>query len=566
MTKPLALTLAAAALTLAAHPGSAHAATNPRPVVDNSTRAGALAAYRTHHEAAKAVATGWNGNAATCAQGTPTADAQTATLTTINYYRSMVGLAPVSFNTTWNASAQRAALMMLANGAVSHAPPSTWRCWTAAGAAAAKSGNIVNATATGAAAIDSYVDDYGNDATVAHRRWLFDPRLTTMGNGQTSSTNVLKLWDGALPAANPAGTPAVVAWPDSGYVPKTLVRPGMRWSLTVMDPAVDVSAATVKVTSKGAAIPVTVARLTAGYGRPTVGFTPTTGYTGGSDRPYTVTVAGLKKAGVALPARTWTTTLFDPAYALSPQSVAWTGAVSGTAGTKATLTASATSGLPVTYTSTTPAVCTTSGATVTYLTAGRCTVRATQAGNTTWTTASALRTMYVGSPTKAANVITWVQPAPGAAGGTATLAATASSRLAVTYSSSTPSVCTVSGTTVRYVGGGTCTVTATQAGSTTVNEAVPVARSWAVTGAKYNAITWNPPTSVTVGQTVPRNPVATSGSGVFGYGMSMSAAGVCGFGSGVITFGAPGTCTVTVTQGAANGYAAASVTRTITVR
>ncbi|MGB3673619.1 MAG: pentapeptide repeat-containing protein, partial [Candidatus Nanopelagicales bacterium] len=51
------------------------------------------------------------------------------------------------------------------------------------------------------------------------------------------------------------------------------------------------------------------------------------------------------------------------------------------------LTATASSGLPVTYASQTPAVCTVSGATATLLTQGTCTLVASQAGNTSYTPA-----------------------------------------------------------------------------------------------------------------------------------------------------------------------------------
>lgn len=47
------------------------------------------------------------------------------------------------------------------------------------------------------------------------------------------------------------------------------------------------------------------------------------------------------------------------------------------------------------------------------------------------------------------------------------LGATASSGLAVSYTSQTPSVCTVSGSTVSIEAAGTCTITASQAGNTT---------------------------------------------------------------------------------------------------
>ena len=46
------------------------------------------------------------------------------------------------------------------------------------------------------------------------------------------------------------------------------------------------------------------------------------------------------------------------------------------------------------------------------------------------------------------------------------LAATATSGLTITYATSTPAVCTVSGTTATMVTAGTCTLTANQAGNT----------------------------------------------------------------------------------------------------
>jgi len=49
-------------------------------------------------------------------------------------------------------------------------------------------------------------------------------------------------------------------------------------------------------------------------------------------------------------------------------------------------------------------------------------------------------------------------------GGTFTVSGSATSALAVTFGSSTTSVCTVSGTTVSILTGGTCTITGNQAG------------------------------------------------------------------------------------------------------
>lgn len=57
---------------------------------------------------------------------------------------------------------------------------------------------------------------------------------------------------------------------------------------------------------------------------------------------------------------------------------------------------------------------------------------------------------------------------------TYTLAATASSTLPVTYTSNTPDVCTISGTTVTFLMGGTCSITASQPGNYQYYPAEPV--------------------------------------------------------------------------------------------
>ena len=66
------------------------------------------------------------------------------------------------------------------------------------------------------------------------------------------------------------------------------------------------------------------------------------------------------------------------------------------------------------------------------------------------------------------------------AGSTLNPGATASSGLAVTYSSSTPSVCTASGSVVTLVATGTCTLSASQAGNGTYAAAAPISQSFTV--------------------------------------------------------------------------------------
>jgi hypothetical protein len=84
---------------------------------------------------------------------------------------------------------------------------------------------------------------------------------------------------------------------------------------------------------------------------------------------------------------------------------------------------------------------------------------------------------------QAAQTITFTSSAPVGAtvGGTYIVTATASSGLPVTFSSATPSVCTVSGSTVTLIGTGTCVIDANQAGNSNYSAAPQVQQSFVVT-------------------------------------------------------------------------------------
>lgn len=155
--------------------------------------------------------------------------------------------------------------------------------------------------------------------------------------------------------------------------------------------------------------------------------------------------------------------------------------------------ATATSGLPVTFTSTTTAVCTVSGSTVTFVAGGTCSIAADQAGDTTYAAAGRVTQSFTVS--RAAQTITFTSTAPTSAmlgDAPYAVAASATSGLAVTFQSTTPGVCTVSGGSVTYVGAGTCTVSANQGGSATWAPAPQATQSFLVT------TTPTPPTGLTV--------------------------------------------------------------------
>jgi hypothetical protein len=153
-----------------------------------------------------------------------------------------------------------------------------------------------------------------------------------------------------------------------------------------------------------------------------------------------------------------------------------------TAATTLALNASASSGLTVTFTSSTPGVCSVSGANASLLTSGTCTIVATQAGNSTYAAATPVSQSF--TVNHAAQTITFGSIATQSAGTTISLGATATSGLAITYASSTTSTCTVSGSTASLLAAGTCTIAASQPGNSTYAAATPVSQSFTVTAAK----------------------------------------------------------------------------------
>ncbi len=131
-----------------------------------------------------------------------------------------------------------------------------------------------------------------------------------------------------------------------------------------------------------------------------------------------------------------------------------------------TVTATSSSGLPVSFTTTTPTMCTVDGATVTLVVAGTCTVRAEQPGDSVYRSATAVNRTF--TVAKVAQTITF--PTIGTktlAESPLTVTATSSSGLAVTFTTTTPTVCTAGGAdggSITLLATGTCTVRAEQAG------------------------------------------------------------------------------------------------------
>ena len=229
-------------------------------------------------------------------------------------------------------------------------------------------------------------------------------------------------------------------------------------------------------------------------------------------------------------------------------------------GTPFAVTASATSALPVTLSSPTPAVCTIAGNTVTLTGAGTCTINGDQAGNGNYNAApTATLNIAVGI---VAQTISFTDPGSKTFGAAPfALTATASSGLPVAFASTTTGVCTVSGATVTLVSGGSCSITAAQAGNASYAAATPVTRVFAVgTGGQTISFTRPADRAFVSGGSVPLTASATSGLAVSFASNSMA---ICTVAGSVATMIAAGQCSITASQAGNASYAAAApVTQT----
>jgi hypothetical protein len=138
----------------------------------------------------------------------------------------------------------------------------------------------------------------------------------------------------------------------------------------------------------------------------------------------------------------------------------------------ATLHATSNSGLPVSFRSGTPEVCTVSGDQLTVLKADECLVIASQAGGTSadgrqWAPADDAGQLFV--VLKHKQVVTFTPPdfVLSATTKSIELTASADTGLPVTFSTTTPDVCSITGSTLELKGKGSCAVVASQAGNDT---------------------------------------------------------------------------------------------------
>ena len=151
------------------------------------------------------------------------------------------------------------------------------------------------------------------------------------------------------------------------------------------------------------------------------------------------------------------------------------------------ISATASSGLTVSFASTTTGVCTVSGTTVTIVAVGTCSITASQAGNGTYAAATPVMQSFTVSTNSQTitfdaipNQIFGVSPFP--------LAAQSSALLPVSFTSTTTAVCRIADDLVMLLSTGSCSINATQAGNADYSAATTVTKSFTVSEAVASGI------------------------------------------------------------------------------
>ncbi len=217
------------------------------------------------------------------------------------------------------------------------------------------------------------------------------------------------------------------------------------------------------------------------------------------------------------------------------------------------------SGNPVTFASLSLQVCTASASTVSMIGAGNCVVQASQAGNANYGAASSIQQSFGVAP--ASQAITFTsQPVDPSFGTTYAVSASGgASGNPVTFGSGAPSVCSVTGSSVSFVGVGSCTIDANQAGNTNYLTAPQVPQTFGVTvGAQAISFSTTAPTGAVVGGPT-YVAAATGGASGNPVGLSVSSPpSICTLSASTVTMVGVGTCSIDANQAGNADYASAT--------
>ncbi|NDI85202.1 fibronectin type III domain-containing protein [Undibacterium crateris] len=290
-----------------------------------------------------------------------------------------------------------------------------------------------------------------------------------------------------------------------------------------------------------------------------------TGLTNGT--AYTFTVKATNSAG--------SSSASAASGAITPkasQTISFTAPANGVVGGVVNVTATASSGLPVSFSSVTLPVCTVTGSSVNLIAAGTCTINADQSGNASFTAASQVsRSFTVGS--MPVPVLSFAQAGPvqitlgNSLNNAVTSTLSGGSYGAISYSSSNAAVATVDATgKVTPVAAGSVVITATQAAVTGINAQAVASYSLTVGKNAQAALTLTADKLAIFKVTGKATLTASGGSGSGAVSFAISS-GACSLSGNVLSAGSTaGNCVVTATKDADANFSAVSASLTIQIQ
>ncbi|WP_156348053.1 CAP domain-containing protein [Sphingomonas sp. Leaf231] len=187
----------------------------------------------------------WAGNAAAlfttqpdvpdCRPGTLAQSVRDDVLARMNAIRALHRLPAVTYSSADDEQATQAALMMAANGELSHTPAATWKCYTTLGATGAGTSNLYGGLISPFLAYyteDMYLGGWLTETSnliannVGHRRWMLDPFLgkiaygrvaQVLANGSRTDAAAMKVVSFTGGVGVPTNLPPFVAYPYGDY-------------------------------------------------------------------------------------------------------------------------------------------------------------------------------------------------------------------------------------------------------------------------------------------------------------------------------------------------------------
>lgn len=219
---------------------------------------------------------------ANCQPGTLLQSVRDDVLARLNAIRALHRLPAVSYSSADDEQATQAALMMAANGQLSHTPAASWKCYTTLGANGAGTSNLYGGLISPYLAYyteDMYLGGWLTETSnlvadsVGHRRWLLDPFLgkiaygrvaQVLADGSRTDAAAMKVVSFSGGVSVPGNLPAFVAYPYGDY-PARYFDTSSLLSFTVIadttqrggaNATVDFSKATITVSDGGNALTV----------------------------------------------------------------------------------------------------------------------------------------------------------------------------------------------------------------------------------------------------------------------------------------------------------------------